>query len=86
VKAYEPFKPNAKLSGITTVPTLDLALQDADAVILLVNHTEFRNLTPEKLTALTPARILIGTVNGWAGKDWAGAGFKIARLGVGEKK
>jgi len=86
VKAYEPFKPNAKLSGITTVPTLDLALQDADAVILLVNHTELRGLTPEKLTALTPARILIDTVHGWADKDWFSAGFKIYCLGVGEKK
>lgn len=85
VKAYEPFKPNANLPGINTVPTLELALQDADAVILLVDHTELHNLTPERLTVLTPARILIDTVHGWTGKDWVGAGFKVVCFGVGNK-
>jgi UDP-N-acetyl-D-mannosaminuronic acid dehydrogenase len=82
VKAFEPFKPDADLPGITAVPTLEAALKEADAVLLLVNHTELRALTPEKLAALTPARILIDTVNGWAGKNWEGAGFVIHRLGV----
>jgi len=82
VKAFEPFKPDADLPGITAVPTLEAALKEADAVLLLVNHTSLRALTPEKLAALTPARILIDTVNGWAGKDWAGAGFHVFRLGV----
>jgi len=82
VKAFEPFKKDADLPGVTAVPTLEAALKDADAVILLVNHTGMRALTPEKLAAMTPARILVDTVNGWAGKDWQAAGFKIFRLGV----
>jgi UDP-N-acetyl-D-mannosaminuronic acid dehydrogenase len=82
VKAFEPFKPDADLPGITAVPTLEAALKEAEAVLLLVNHTELRALTPEKLASLTPARILIDTVNGWAGKNWEGAGFVIHRLGV----
>ena len=82
VKAFEPFKLDADLPGITAVPTLEAALKEADAVLLLVNHTSLRALTPEKLAALTPARILIDTVNGWAGKDWQAAGFRIFRLGV----
>jgi UDP-N-acetyl-D-mannosaminuronic acid dehydrogenase len=86
VKAFEPFKPNANLTGITTVPTLDVALQDADAVILLVNHTVFRNLTPETLASFTPARILIDAVHGWANKDWAAAGFELWCLGVDQIK
>ena len=85
VKTYEPFTPNAKLPDITMASTLALALQDADAVILLVNHTELRDLTPEKLAKQTPACILIDTVHGWTGKDWIGAGFKYYCLGVGEK-
>ena len=47
VKAFEPFKLDADLPGVTAVPTLAAALKDADAVILLVNHTELRLLTPE---------------------------------------
>jgi UDP-N-acetyl-D-mannosaminuronic acid dehydrogenase len=84
VKAFEPFKLDADLPGVIAVPTLAAALQDADAVILLVNHTEMRLLTPEKLASLTHARILIDTVNGWAGKDWPSAGFHLFRLGVGK--
>jgi UDP-N-acetyl-D-mannosaminuronic acid dehydrogenase len=82
VKAFEPFKPEADLPGITAVPTLEAALKEAEVVLLLVNHTELRAFTPEKLASLTPARILIDTVNGWAGKNWEGAGFVIHRLGV----
>lgn len=84
VKAFEPFKPDADLPGITTETTLAAALQDAAVVILLVNHTEFKAMTPEKLATLTPARILVDTVNGWAGKDWKSAGFNIHSLGVPE--
>ncbi len=82
VKAFEPFKPEAGLTGIDAAPTLEAALAEADAVILLVNHTQFRSFSPDQLAALTPARVLVDTVNGWAGKDWAQAGFKLHRLGV----
>jgi UDP-N-acetyl-D-mannosaminuronic acid dehydrogenase len=82
VKAFEPYKPDADLPGITTVPTLAAALQDADMVVLFVNHREFRSLTPEKLAAMTPARILVDTVNGWADQDWKSAGFTIYSLGA----
>jgi UDP-N-acetyl-D-mannosaminuronic acid dehydrogenase len=82
VKAFEPFKPDADLAGITAVPTLAAALMDADAVVLLVNHTELRELTPDKLARITSARTLVDTVHGWAGRDWKAAGFNIHFLGV----
>lgn len=85
VKAFEPFKPDANLPGVNAVPDLASALKDADAVILLVNHTEFRSLTPNQLASMTSARIMIDTVNGWADKDWASAGFKLIKLGDGKK-
>jgi UDP-N-acetyl-D-mannosaminuronic acid dehydrogenase len=80
VNAFEPFKPEG-LPGLTCAPTLEAALNLADAVVLLVNHTSLRALTPEKLATMTPARILVDMVNGWAGKDWKAAGFKYFRLG-----
>ncbi len=83
VVAYEPFKPGAQLPGVTARPSLAQAAADADALLLLVNHTEFRQLSPQSLKELTPARVLIDTVNGWEGKDWAGSGFRLFRLGVG---
>ena len=84
VKAFEPFKPDAQLPGVTAEPSLAEAAAGADALLLLVNHTEFRQLSPQTLKDLTSARVLIDTVNGWDGKDWAGAGFRLFRLGVGK--
>lgn len=82
VKAFEPYKPAASLPGIQAVPTLEDALADAEAVVLLVSHSNFRELTPDKIKSLSPARILVDTVNVWAGRNWAEAGFQYHRLGV----
>jgi UDP-N-acetyl-D-mannosaminuronic acid dehydrogenase len=86
VKAYEPFKPDAGLPDIDTVPTLEDSLANAEAIVLLVNHSSFRDLTPDKLKSMTKARVVIDTVNGCAGQDWTGGGFKIYRIGVSEQR
>lgn len=83
VKAFEPFKPEVRLPGVDATSTLAQAVKDADALLLLVNHTEFRQFSPAVLKALTPARVLIDTVNAWADPDWADNGFSLFRLGVG---
>jgi UDP-N-acetyl-D-mannosaminuronic acid dehydrogenase len=84
VTAYEPFKPEAALPGVHAVPTLEQAASDADALLLLVAHSQFRRITPEALKSLTPARVLIDTVNAWDSELFGAAGFKLSRLGVGE--
>jgi UDP-N-acetyl-D-mannosaminuronic acid dehydrogenase len=86
VKAFEPYKPAAELPGIQAVSTLEDALSDAEAVVLLVSHSNFRELTPEKIKSLSPARIMVDTVNVWVDRNWAGAGFQYYRLGVSEKQ
>ena len=82
VKAWEPFKPDAKLEGIHMASSLDNALKDSDAILLLVRHTEFINLKPADIASKTKARISIDTVNGWNVKEWQSAGFVVTRLGV----
>lgn len=82
VKAFEPFKPAAGLAGIEAVPTLEAALAEADLALLLVSHSEFRALTPARLASLTSCRLLVDTVGGWSGPDWASAGFDLRKLGV----
>jgi UDP-N-acetyl-D-mannosaminuronic acid dehydrogenase len=84
VKAWEPFKPDAKMQGIDMACMLDDAIQEADAILLLVNHTEFRDLNPIELLSKTKARIAIDTVNGWDAEKWQKAGFQFVRLGVGK--
>ena len=82
VKAFEPFKPDADLAGVTALPTLEAAVAEAEAVFLLVNHPMLRKVTPSQLAGLTSARILVDCVNAWAGQEWRSTGFKVYRLGV----
>jgi UDP-N-acetyl-D-mannosaminuronic acid dehydrogenase len=82
VKAWEPFKPDSNLSGIPMTASLESAIRDADALLLLVKHTEFSNLNPVKIASSSTARVVIDCVNGWNRLEWENAGFKIFRLGV----
>ncbi|MCX7607705.1 MAG: nucleotide sugar dehydrogenase, partial [Anaerolineales bacterium] len=84
VTCYEPFKPNADLPELTLAPTLESALQDAEALLLLVRHTTFTELKASQVATWTPARLAIDTVNGWKVAEWQAAGFRLFRLGVGK--
>jgi len=84
VKVWEPFKPDANLAGIIMSPTFDDAIKDADVLLLLVNHTEFRKFDPVEIAGKTKARILVDTVNGWSNETWKNAGFDVHVLGVGK--
>ncbi len=84
VKAYEPFKPDADLPGVTAIPTLEGALSESDVLLFLVGHTNFKQLDPVKVAALTPARIVVDTVSVCDPAAWEAAGFRLFRLGVGK--
>jgi UDP-N-acetyl-D-mannosaminuronic acid dehydrogenase len=59
-------------------------VEHADAVLLLVNHSQFRSIEPSALIKLTPARMVFDTVNGWDREKFLNAGFKFYRLGDGK--
>ena len=82
VRVWEPFKPDADMQGIDMACTLEEAILEADALLLLVKHTEFSALDPAELIGKTNARIAIDTVNGWDAEKWQKAGFQFSRLGV----
>ncbi len=81
VHAWEPFAPNAKLEGVDMASDLDSALKDADAILLLVSHSQFRTLNPVSIASKTKARIAIDTVNVWKPEQWQSTGFVLHRLG-----
>ncbi len=83
VKTFEPFKPEG-LPNMDCTPTLDAALKDAEAIVLLVKHTEFANLDPREVAAKTNARTVVDTVGAWNEDKWRQAGFEVWRLGVGK--
>ena len=82
VRVWEPFKPDAKVKDIDMAPSLETALKDADAILLLVRHTQFINFHPEEIASKTKARILIDCVNSSSSEQWKAAGFELFRLGV----
>lgn len=84
VRAYEPFKPEG-LPDIPMAACLQGALQGADAILLLVRHTQFIAMKPAEVAAATSARVIVDTVNVWANRDWEEAGFKVFRLGDGKR-
>lgn len=86
VLACEPFKPDANLPGITIAPTFEDAVQNADALLFLVKHTEFMELDTKTVAQKTTARTLIDTVNGWDAAQWQNAGFRVVKLGSGKSK
>jgi UDP-N-acetyl-D-mannosaminuronic acid dehydrogenase len=81
VRAFEPFALNPALSQIDTVATLSDALAEADAVVLLVAHSQFKALNAHQIAAQMPGRIALDAVNGWDAANWAEAGFALTRLG-----
>ncbi len=85
IKAWEPFKPDATMPGIDMAPSLETAIEDADALILLVRHSEFVNFDPDEIAKKTPGRILVDCVNGWDAGRWNQAGFTLYRLGVNKE-
>ncbi len=84
VTAWEPFSPKAKLTGVRMADSLDAALTDAQAVVLLVSHSQFVGLQPDELATTTKSRVIVDTVNAWNTPAWRQSAFQITRLGVGK--
>ena len=81
VTAYEPFKPDFRHEGIAMAASLAQAVAEADAILLLVNHAQFREIEPSALKKITSAEVVIDTVNGWNRQAFCDAGFDFVRLG-----
>jgi UDP-N-acetyl-D-mannosaminuronate dehydrogenase len=86
VTAFEPFKPDFVLPGVFMATTLDEAVNQAEIIVLLVNHSDFRSLEPFEFARITPARIILDTVGAWEPEIWRAAGFETHRLGVSERE
>lgn len=81
VKAFEPFRTNFPLAGATMTTSLEETISDAEAILLLVGHAQFRSLDANEVAKLTPGRLVLDAVNGWQRDAWQAAGFTFERLG-----
>jgi UDP-N-acetyl-D-mannosaminuronic acid dehydrogenase len=85
VTAYEPFQIEAHFDGFETSPSLRAVVEGAEGIILLVRHKQFQSLDPKELRKLTPAKVVIDTVNCWQPALWEAAGFQYYCLGKERK-
>ena len=79
VKAFEPFKRNQKLTGISMAKCIEDALKDAEIILLLVAHSQFKNLDPKNIVGETMARTVIDTVDTLDKSTWAASGFSLMK-------
>jgi len=85
VAAYEPFKTNAQIPGISTPDKLEDALDNCDFLALLVGHTPFKKIKPEMVAGMTKCRTVLDTINLWHAPEWESCGFEFYQLGVGKE-
>lgn len=83
VRTFDPYLPDYSPAGSLACGSLEQAVEEADALILLVDHREWCDLDPEELSAKMPGRIVIDTRGIWLKSQWAAAGFRLHQLGVG---
>lgn len=62
---------------------LEQAVRDADAVVLLVDHAQFKNLDPVLVASLVRRKMILDTRNAMDRAAWESAGFAVATLGRG---
>lgn len=83
VASFDPYikeieHPTQKLS-------LEETLKDADIVVVVTDHTEFKQLQPEAIAPLLANKIIFDTKNILTETDWTAAGFEHHLLGNSKK-
>lgn len=83
--AYDPVAHDtarAEMGGkITYAATWQEAVHAADAVLLVTEWLEFRQITPEQLAAATPCRLLLDGRNAWDAGAFRAVGFEYLGMG-----
>jgi len=82
VRSYDPFVQNAPVTGAAA--SLDEAISDADCLLLLTNHRQFKSLVPAEIGKKMRHRNLIDTRRALSYDDWRGADFNVYLLGDGK--
>lgn len=81
IVAYDPYVKEMPLLGDHLVLSLDLALKDADLLLILVDHTEFKSLHPRQATPMR-SRLVLDTRYCINKNLWKQEGFFIKYPGV----
>lgn len=82
VRTYEPMAPSALAPGAKAAASVAEALEQADAVVLLVDHRELLKIDPEMAAGLMSGRLVFDTRGRWNPESWRAAGFEFHLLGA----
>ena len=85
VASFEPFALAVRVPGCTPADSLDAALRQAEAVVLLVDHSAFVELDPVSVAKAMTGRVAIDTRGRWDRRRWTAAGFEVHVLGAGKR-
>ncbi len=78
------FDPNVTATVIPSqVHCLDDALRDADALVVLVGHREFKEMDSAFDISLVRGRLVLDVCNVLKVEEWERAGFSVSKLGSG---
>jgi UDP-N-acetyl-D-mannosaminuronic acid dehydrogenase len=85
VHAYEPFNLDGH-QDVKMLPSLELTLENSNLILILVAHSQFKELNPEIIARISNSRTIIDTVNVVTAIDeWKTTGFSIYQLGNGNQ-
>jgi UDP-N-acetyl-D-mannosaminuronic acid dehydrogenase len=79
--ATRVFDPVAERYKYALTGSLDEAVRDCDAIVLMVGHAAFRDIDPARIAALCRGKVLIDTRAFLPAEAWAQAGFHVYALG-----
>lgn len=79
VTIYDPI---ARAFAYPLSTTLESALEGADALVLVTDHSAFRELDPRPLAGLMRRALLLDTRNALDSERWRRAGFTVRTLGT----
>lgn len=80
VKIYDPWVKYFEYQ----LCSLEKAVQGSDCLILITDHSVFKEIDPQKLLALMRNRNLVDTRNCFDHTKWRDTGFQVRVLGMGE--
>lgn len=81
VSSYDPHIKNG--THATQQPTLEQAVKNANIVIVITDHTQFKKLSPAEIAPYVADKIIYDTKNILNGPKWTSEGFKHILLGDG---
>ena len=80
VKIYDPV---VKVFGYKKILSLNEALRDSDCIVLLAEHTKFKEIEPSDIIDKMRSKNIVDTRNMLNREKWKEAGFRVNVLGDG---